>query len=82
MLDGREPVGDHQAGAAPHQLGDGALDLLLGLRVHRAGGLVEHQDRRVHGQRARERQQLPLADRDVLAPLAEPVVRSAPAAAR
>ena len=71
--DGAEPVRDHQAGAARHQLRDRPLDLRLRLGVHRAGGLVEHQDRRIERERTGEAQELPLAHAQAPAPLAEPM---------
>ena len=47
VADGREPVGDHEGGAALHDLVERQLKLLLGRCVERAGRLVEDQDRRV-----------------------------------
>ena len=73
VLDGREPVRDDEARPAPHRLRGRRLDLLLRLGVHRRRGLVQHQDGRVHRQRPREGEELPLPDREVLAALAEPV---------
>ena len=55
----------------------GALDPLLDLRVHRAGGLVQHQDARIEGERAREGDQLPLAHRERGAALAQRLLVSA-----
>jgi hypothetical protein len=54
-------VGDHEGGAAFHDLDQGGLDLGLGQRIERAGGLVEDEDRRVLQERARDRQALALA---------------------
>src|SRR6266545_6510033 len=65
VLHGREPVGDHEDGAVRHQPLDRLLHQPLGLRVERAGGLVEYQDRRIAQQGARDRDALPL-------PAAEP----------
>ena len=48
-----------------------ALDLPLGADVDRARRLVEDQDARVGEERARERDQLPLAEREPRAALAE-----------
>ena len=63
--DGREPVRDHERGRAaarPLQLG---LDGPLVGRIERRGGLVEDQDRRVLQQRARDRDALLLAARQL-----------------
>ena len=57
----REPVGDDEGGAAPHQLADGVLHQALGFRIERAGRLVEQQDRRVLQEGAGERDALALA---------------------
>ena len=46
----------------------------LGLRVHRAGRLVEDQHRRAAGERAGERDRLALAARQALAAVGEPEV--------
>ena len=54
-----------------HQDRERRLDLRLDLAVDRARRLVEHEQRRIGGDRPRERQQLPLADADRRAPLAE-----------
>ena len=48
-----------------------ALDLPLGADVDRARRLVEDQDARVGEQRARERDELALAEREARAALAE-----------
>ena len=47
VTDGREPVGDDEAGTSLAQVGHGFLDEHLGSSVHRAGGLVE--DEQVRG---------------------------------
>ena len=65
-----------------HQRRERPLDLRLDLAVHRARRLVEDEHRRVGGDRAREREQLPLADAHRRAALAEHLVVAAPAAAR
>ena len=44
---GRKPVRDDQRRVVPRDFGQTRLDLALGLRVERRGGLVEDQDRRV-----------------------------------
>ena len=62
--DGREPVGDDERRAPAHDLGQRALDLLLGGRVHRRGGVVEDEDARVGQDRPRDGEALALAARD------------------
>ncbi len=52
-----------------------ALDQgILGLRVHRAGRLVEHQDRWVAGERAIAGIDLPLSARELLAAVGQAAV--------
>ena len=53
-------MGDHQRGAAAHQLGQRRLHQLLGLGVEGTGGLVQQQDRRVAQDRACDRDALAL----------------------
>src|SRR5580765_6257268 len=60
-LDRREPVRDHEAGAALHQRLERLLHQALGFRVECRGGLVEDEDRRVLVDRARDREALALA---------------------
>ena len=47
VSDGREAVGDDEAGAPFHQLVESLLDLHLGAGVDRAGGLVKDEDSRI-----------------------------------
>ena len=68
--DGGEAVGDHDHGAAMADARQGALDGGLGLVVHGAGGLVQHQDRRVLEQRPGQREALALAAGEAHAALA------------
>ena len=68
---GRQAVGDHDRGAALRHPGERALDGRLGLVVHRGGGLVEHEDRRVAQDRPGDGEPLALAARQLLAPLAD-----------
>jgi len=56
-----QPVCDHQRGAPRHQALQRLLHRTLALRVQRAGGLVQQQDRRVLEQRTRDRDALLLA---------------------
>src|SRR5215207_3449822 len=69
-LDGREAVRDDDGGAVAQHALDGLLDELLGLGVDGAGRLVEDEERRVEGERAGERDELLLADRETGAALA------------
>jgi hypothetical protein len=45
VADGRQPVGDHEAGAPARSAAIALLHQHLGAGVDRAGGLVEDQDR-------------------------------------
>src|SRR5690606_9647266 len=56
-----QSVGDQQRGAAFEHPADGLLDQVLGGGVDGAGGVVEHEDRRVGQQRPRDGQPLALA---------------------
>jgi hypothetical protein len=58
VLDGRQPVGDGDGGAALHQHVQRVANQHLGLGVDAGGGLVEDEDLRVEGQRPRKREQL------------------------
>ena len=60
---GRQPVRDHQRGAALHDLVERLLHQRLALRIERAGRLVEQQDRRVAQDRPGDGDPLPLAGR-------------------
>ena len=64
-------MGDHDRGAAGEQAAHGSFDPRLGVQVDVGGGLVEDQDPRVGDQRAREREQLALAGRQLGAALAD-----------
>jgi hypothetical protein len=60
---GRQAVGDDDAGAAAHQVLQGLLDAPLGLGVHVGRRLVQHQQHgRVERHRPRKRDQLFLPD--------------------
>ena len=59
--EGRDAVGDDQAGPTHEHLAEPAEDLLLGERVDGAGGVVEHQDPRIGEDRAGEGDALALA---------------------
>ena len=69
--DGRETVRDDDDGLVPVQARERILDVGLGLRVQRAGGFVEDQDRRVLEEHAREGDALLLAPGEPHASLAE-----------
>src|SRR5262249_31656485 len=62
--DRREPVGDDERRAAVEQAAQRVLDLALRADVDRAGRLVEDEDARISEQRARERDELTLAERE------------------
>src|ERR671937_673572 len=62
--DRREPVGDDQGRPAAHRLAQPEPDPRLGRRVDRRGGVVEDEDPRVDGERARDRQPLALPARE------------------
>src|SRR5262245_57485788 len=61
--DGGEAVGDYDGGAPFAEFGERLLDVTLGFRIERGGGLVEQDDRRIPDQRARDRDALALAAR-------------------
>ena len=69
--DRRQPVRDHERRAAREQLRHRSLDQLLALRVEIARGLVENQDLRRGQDRARDREPLLLAARQLDAALAD-----------
>ena len=71
VADRGQPVGDHERGAALHQVLERVEDHGLGLGVDRGGRLVEDQDRRVLDEGARHADALALAARELCAPLAE-----------
>ena len=77
--DGREPVRDGDHGLARHQRAEARLDRGLDLAVERGGRLVEHQDRRVLEDHARDRDALALAAGELHAALADLGVVAAPA---
>ena len=64
VANGAQPVSDDDGRAAAEQHPHGALDALLALRVHAAGGLVQDEDARVGEQRPGEADQLPLSGRE------------------
>ena len=67
----RQPMRDHERGAAFHDLVERALHQRLALGIEGAGRLVEQQDRRVAQHRAGDRNSLPLPGRERHAALAE-----------
>ena len=69
--DGRKPVRDHDGGAALAQFRDRLLHVIFGFGIERGGGLVEQDDRRIFDQRARDRDALTLAARNLEAVLAD-----------
>src|SRR5919201_88700 len=62
--DRRQAVGDDQGRPAAHRLAQPEPDPRLGRRVDRRGGVVEDEDPRVDGERARDRQPLALPARE------------------
>ena len=64
VADRREAMSDHERRAAGEQPPERALDLPLGADVDRRRRLVEDQDPRVGEERARERDELPLPERE------------------
>ena len=76
VFDGRQAVRDDQRGAALHQPVQRLLHRALGFAVQRRGGLVEDQDRRVLVDRARDRQALALAARQLAAVVADERVQA------
>ena len=71
MLDGPEPMRDHQGRASSHQLANRLLDVEFVVRVDARGRLVEHQDRRILKQGARDREPLALPTGQVLPALGQ-----------
>ena len=71
QADGRQAVGDDQGGAVGHEPAQRLVDLLLDLHVDGRGGVVEHEDRRVHEQRAGDGDALALPAGEGVAPLAD-----------
>ena len=67
----REAVRDHDRGAALHELDQAGLDRPLRDRIQGRGGLVQDQHRPVGQDRARNRNPLPLAARQLDAALAD-----------
>ena len=70
LIHHRDPVGvfhsgqamrDYQCGAVLHQAWQRFLNQVLALRIEGAGGFVQQQNRRIHQQRAGDRQALTLA---------------------
>ena len=70
VADGGQSMGDHDGGPAADDRVDRVLDLLLGDRVDRSSGLVEHQDTRIGQDRACKGDQLLFAGREHVAALA------------
>ena len=79
LRDGGEPVRDGDHGLARHQRAERRLDRGLDFAVERGGRLVEHQDRRVFEDHARDGDALALAAGQFDAALADMGVVAAPA---
>ena len=69
--DGRQPVRDHQRGAAARDALQRFLDFMLGVAVERGRRLIQHQDRRRLQHRARNCHALLLAARQFQAAFAD-----------
>ena len=77
VADRRQAVGDDDAGqAAPS---DRLEHFELGDRIERAGRLIEHEQRRIGGERLGQLQPLPLAAREIGARPRPPRRRNCPA---
>ena len=76
MLDGGQPVCDHQRRASLHQGGQGRLHMLFGFAVQGRGGFIQQQDRRIFQQGAGNRQALALATRQTHTILANQGVKA------
>ena len=74
VFDGRQAMRDHDRGAILHQPRQRILDQALGFRIQRAGGFVQHQDRRILQKCAGHRDALALATRKQRTALAHPAV--------
>src|SRR4051812_5629385 len=70
VADGGEPVSDDERGASLDQILEGSAHLSFALRVEMRGCLVEDQDRGILEQSAGDGDALPLAARELRAPLA------------
>ena len=68
--DRRKAMGDHEAGLAAEQFQQCVLNQPFGFRVDRRGGLVHHQQPRPFQDRAGDRNELLLAQTELVAPLA------------
>lgn len=66
-----QPVRDDEARAPFQHLVDRGLNLLLGLRIHRRRGFIEHENARIRQNGAGKRHQLLLAGREAVAALAD-----------
>src|SRR5690606_34099088 len=71
QIEHRTPVRDHDERLSGRGLAQARDQLGLGARVHHAGRLVEHQDRRVARQRPRDADRLALSAGEPLAALGE-----------
>ena len=69
--DGRQPVRDDDRRPPLHHRLERALEARLGVRVDARRRLVEDEERRVAVERAREREELPLARAEVRAALVD-----------
>ena len=71
-LNGAEPVRNHEARAPGHKPFQGLLDQLLRRRVHRGGGFIQDEQRRVLEQRPRDADALLFPDAQLHAAFTDP----------
>ena len=61
ILNGREAVGDNEAGAVLHQLDHSVLDIFLRSGIHGGSGFVQDQDLRIGQHGTGNGEELPLS---------------------
>ena len=69
-------MGDGDGGATHHQRVQGVADQEFGFGIDARGGFVEDKNLRIVRQRARERQKLPLPDRQGCASLVDRMIET------
>src|SRR6267378_6772257 len=60
-LNGRQPMGDYERGAPGHDSSDGGANPDFGLRINRAGCLIQYENGAIECNRAGKAYQLPLS---------------------
>ena len=76
-FDSGQAMGDDERGAAGEELIERDLDQAFGLAIDAGGRLVHHEDARVVGERAGEREQLALASGEIGAALVNLLMEAA-----